>query len=47
MKDLGWNVEVQSHTDRNNVLRKPIEFNNVIATLDENVSIFALNYKRV
>ena len=45
MKDLGWNVEVQSHTDRNNVLKKPIEFNNIIATLDENVSIFYVKMK--
>ena len=38
MVDLGWNVQIQSFTDRNNVLKRPITFNNIIATLDENVS---------
>ena len=37
MKNLGWNVEIQTFTDRNNVLKRPIQFNNIIATLDENV----------
>jgi len=36
MSDLGWNVQIQSFTDRNNVLKRPIQFNNIIATLDEN-----------
>ena len=47
MADLGWNVELQSHTNRKNVLNRPIQFNNIIATLDENVSIFLLIYKRL
>ena len=47
MEDLGWNVELQSHTNRMNVLNRPIRFNNIIATLDENVSIFLLIYKRL
>ena len=36
MENLGWNVEIQSFTDTNNVLQRPIQFNNIIATLDEN-----------
>ena len=47
MEDLGWNVELQSHTDRNNVLKRPIQFNNIIATLDKNVSIFLLINKQL
>ena len=47
MEDLGWNVELQSHTDRNNVLKRPIQFNNIIATLDKNVSIFVLINKQL
>ena len=38
MENLGWNVEVQSFTNNNNVLKRPIQFNNIIATLDANVS---------
>ena len=47
MEDLGWNVDLQSHTDRNNVLKRPIQFNNIIATLDKNVSIFLLINKQL
>ena len=38
MENLGWDVEVQSFTNNNNVLKRPIQFNNIIATLDANVS---------
>jgi len=38
MEDLRWNVELQSHTDRHNVLKRPIQFNNIIATLDKNAA---------
>jgi len=37
MEDLGWNVQIQSFTDKNNrALGRSVSFNNIIATLDEN-----------
>ena len=36
MENLGWKVEIQTFTDGTNVLKRPIQFNNIIATLDEN-----------
>lgn len=36
MEDLGWTVQIQSFAVRKNVLNRPIQFNNIIATLDEN-----------
>ena len=45
MKDLGWNVKIQSFTEQNKVLNKPVQFNNIIATLDEKVSLFTSKNK--
>ena len=36
MLNLGWTVHIDSFTERNTVLGYPVEFNNVISTLDEN-----------
>ena len=38
MTNLGWDVEIDSSTYPNTVLGGPVNFKNVIATLDNNVS---------
>ena len=42
MHNLGWDVQIDSFTEPNTVLGKAVNFQNVIATLDKNVSIYDL-----
>ena len=42
MQNLGWDVQIDSFTEPNTVLGRAVNFQNVIATLDKNVSIYDL-----
>ena len=42
MQNLGWDVQIDSFTEPNTVLGRAVNFQNVIATLDKNVSIYGL-----
>ena len=42
MQNLGWDVQIDSFTEPNTVLGKAVNFKNVIATLDKNVSFYHL-----
>ena len=47
MQNLGWDVQIDSFTEPNTVLGKAVNFKNVIATLDKNVSIYQFNNNMV
>ena len=47
MQNLGWDVQIDSFTEPNTVLGKAVNFKNVIATLDKNVSIYHIMNNRV
>ena len=47
MHNLGWDVQIDSFTEPNTVLGKAVNFKNVIATLDKNVSIYHIMINRV
>ena len=47
MQNLGWDVQIDSFTEPNTVLGKAVNFKNVIATLDKNVSIYHIVINRV
>ena len=47
MQNLGWDVQIDSFTEPNTVLGKAVNFKNVIATLDKNVSIYHIMINRV